>query len=115
MDPEVILDELEERMGPDGQVRQSEQMSFEELIPAEDASLAGFPTPRVSSPKPRKTSTIETIPVTGRHQDVRLYLTVLLKTYVEMTDSGLVRDLPYQVVAGPAQILKPDIVFVAHA
>jgi len=54
-------------------------------------------------------------PVTGRHQDVRLYVTVLLKSFVEMVDAGLVRDNPFEVRFEDGLSYQPDIVFVANS
>lgn len=54
-------------------------------------------------------------PVSGQHQDLRLYLTVLLKTYVELIDAGMVRESPYRVQKPDGRFVEPDIVFLAHS
>lgn len=94
-----LLDEL------GGRLPAAEQMSFEQMFAAEDElAVSGVPLgPRA----PRS-------PVPGRHQDVRLFLTVLLKTFVEMTDAGMVRDAPFEVRL-PTGIYRPDITFMAHS
>lgn len=111
MDTASLLDELEQRP------QQAEQMSFEQLAaPSEDEPVAeshfhapaGGRTSRAAEPAPGPA-------VTGRHQDVRLHLAVLFKTFVEMTDAGLVRDAPFQVRLSEAQVYEPDIVFVANS
>ena len=95
MDAQSFLDRLEE---PSEQV---EQMSFDHLMAADH-----------SAPPPA-TTVDQTPPVSGRHQDVRLYLTVLLKTYAEMIDAGLVREAPFAVRLSADRTYQPDITFVA--
>ncbi len=118
MDPEVILDELEQGSAPGNQDRLVAQMSFDQLIGVDSASLdQASEAARVELvPKPRKKNGKHHAEhlVTGRHQDLRLYLTVLLKTYAEMTDAGLVREAPYQVQVTPGNVLHPDIVFISN-
>jgi Uma2 family endonuclease len=108
MDTDVYLDELTQ--GVPAKNKRGEQLSFEELIaPQQDSSEEEVqPLPVEELPRPPA-------PVTGRHQDLRLYLTVLLKTYVEMRDAGLVRESPYRVVPQGGQPIEPDIVFIAHS
>jgi Uma2 family endonuclease len=114
MDAEAIFDELEHHSAEQARV----QMSFDEIIsPAETETTA----PRQAE-TPAEVEAAHEVPpepepsvsVTGRHQDVRLYLTVLLKTYVEMTDAGLVRDAPFRVYLEGDLVYQPDIVFVAN-
>ena len=59
-----------------------EQMSFDQFM--EDTVEPDLRT--LVEDEPRQ----PLVPVTGRHQDVRLYVTVLLKSYVEMVDAGRV-------------------------
>jgi Uma2 family endonuclease len=102
-----LLDEIER--GPE----QIEQMSFDQLISAGLESThieTGVEAVR-ESPPPRRLEA----PVTGRHQDVCLYLTMLLKSFVEVTDAGLVRDAPFEVRLNDTQVYEPDIVFLANA
>jgi len=94
-----LLDEL------GGRRPAAEQMSFEQMLAAEDELAANGGPARLHAPR---------TPVPGRHQDVRLYLTVLLKTFVEMTDAGMVRDAPFEVRLA-AGIYQPDITFMAHS
>ncbi len=104
---DALLDQLEqpqELIPPP----QNAQMSFYELIEAAEPPAEVVPRPR----RPRRQA--PPAPVSGRHQDVRLYLTVLLKTYVEMIDAGLVRDAPYRILAPDGSVLQPDIVFISH-
>ena len=117
MDTEAILNEIER--GPTN----SEQLSFAQLAALDED---GEPPhiKDVVEPKPAPESEVGTLvidtpeaallPVTGRHQDVRLYLAVLLKTFVEITDAGLVREAPFPVHFGENQTYEPDIVFVSH-
>jgi Uma2 family endonuclease len=106
MAADAYIDELE-RHGAVG-----EQMSFDHLT-APDKPAPSPPTrPARKSPpadEPR------TPLVTGRHQDVRLYLTLLLKTFVEMTDTGLVRDAPFGLQTESGLRIDPDVIFVANA
>ncbi len=71
------------------------------------------------TPAIRRTAGFREVPapasVTGRHQDIKLYLTVMIKAFVEMTDAGLVRDAPFQVLLPDGQIYQPDIVFIANS
>src|SRR5688572_28558087 len=111
MDADFILDELvqgTEKLPSD----RPAQLSFTEMLPAGAASSRSPARSRGTSPLK---ASDPTAPVTGRHQDLRLYITVLLKTYVEMIDAGLVRDAPFQVQAQNGQVVHPDIVFVAHS
>ena len=115
MNTEALLDELEKGRTP------GEQMSFEQMPGSEAAPAAvktkangtavkkAAPTPKIA-PKPAAAPH-----VTGRHQDVRLYLTILLKTFVEMTDSGLVREAPFWVKMGSGIPIEPDLLFVSSA
>jgi hypothetical protein len=111
MDTEAILDALERSPGP------VEQMTFDEIaaIPAERSVERVRPTPsarpaaRPSAAKPPAEV------VTGRHQDVRLYLAILFKTFAELTDSGLVREAPFQVRLSKNAIYEPDIVVIGGA
>ncbi len=114
MDTEALLDELER------QPRQSEQMSFEQIATPEtsppvvkNAAPTRTSTPVSTRKSPAKPTT-EPI-ITGRHQDVRLYLVVLLKTFVEMTDAGLVRESPFQVRLDNGIPFEPDLLFVGGA
>lgn len=113
MDTEALLDELER------QPRPGEQMSFEQIAVPEPpaagskrAAPAHSPAPaaRPASPKAAPLPT-----VTGRHQDVRLFLVVLLKTFVDMTDAGLVREAPFRVKFEKGLPIEPDILFVSSA
>ena len=101
METRSLLDELNDRSAD------AEQMSFEQLLVEGDA-------PSPPADQPAKVHDV-TAPVSGRHQDVRLYLTVLLKTFVEMTDTGLVRDTPFEVHLNNDLIYRPDIVYIANA
>lgn len=117
MDPEIILDELEQSTAPGDLVRPNAQMSFDQLIGMNDSTV-DLAAEQVDLPsKPRKKSSTASVEhqVTGRHQDLRLYLSVLLKTFTEMTDAGLLREAPYQVLVATNEILHPDIVFVSNA
>jgi Uma2 family endonuclease len=87
----------------------AEQMSFDQLMA--DAEQETAPAEVVSA-RPAKPPLER---VTGQHQDVRLYLTLLLKTFVEMTDSGLVRDAPFEVRLSEDRVYQPDIVFIANS
>jgi Uma2 family endonuclease len=110
MDTETLLDELEH--GP----LQVEQMSFDSLVLSSDEELsAPYPPDTPSNGRNSKAAAekAQSI-VTGRHQDTRLFVAVMLKTFVEMTDAGLVREAPFQVRLGKGISYKPDIVFVAN-
>lgn len=102
MDAETLLDQIERRPVA------GEQMSFEQLETPDARSAEVEPEGEAEAEKP-------SAPVTGRHQDVRLYLTVLLKTFVELTDAGLVRDAPFQVRLDDGRTFVPDIIFVAYS
>lgn len=117
MDPEIILDELEQSTAPGDHVRPNAQMSFDQLIGMDDSTVDQAAVQVDLTPKPRKKSGTASVEhqVTGRHQDLRLYLSVLLKTFTEMTDAGLLREAPYQVLVAANEILHPDIVFVSNA
>lgn len=106
MDTEAVLDALERRPAP------VEQMTFEQIaaIPAENVSASA---PARSTPKAQSKAAAEA--VTGRHQDVRLHLAVLFKTFAELTDSGLVREAPFQVRFTRTHIYEPDIVVIGGA
>jgi Uma2 family endonuclease len=114
MSTEVLFEELE-HSGPSEDERL--QMSFDELV----APAVRTPPPSEVSPPPAVEPVHETpspepsVTVTGRHQDIRLYLTVLLKTFVEMTDAGMVRDAPYQVRLDDEHVYQPDIVFITNS
>jgi Uma2 family endonuclease len=106
MAADAYIDEME-RFGVVG-----EQMSFDHLT-----------TPETSAPPPPTRLKLKLLaadephapPITGRHQDVRLYLTLLLKTFVEMTDAGLVRDAPFPVQTESGLRIDPDVIFVANS
>jgi len=111
MDTEALLDQLERER------EQSQQMSFEEMPPREASlSLARHSaSTRVITPR-KPTQLPASLPVvTGRHQDVRLFLAVLLKTFVEMTDSGLVREAPFWVKLSSGIPFEPDLLFVSSS
>jgi Uma2 family endonuclease len=102
---------LRELQQPD----QGEQLSFEQWMSGENPQDLLVEVPEKPSLAVKAPS-----PATGLHQDVRLYLTLLLKTFVEMTDAGLVRDLPYEVrlsdsTDNDAVVYCPDIVFVSNS
>jgi len=106
MDTEALLDELE-RGRAHGQ-----QMSFEQMVVPEVASKIKSASSYVA-PTRKGVSRPAALPVvTGRHQDVRLYLAVLLKTFVEMTDAGLVREAPFWVKLGSSIPFEPDLLFI---
>jgi Uma2 family endonuclease len=106
MDMRSLLEEF------DLQPSRPEQMSFDQLMTSEQAtSEQAAAASEEASPSHRAPAA----PVTGRHQDVRLYLAVLLKTFVEMLDAGLVRDAPFDVRLNDDQTFQPDIVFMAHS
>jgi Uma2 family endonuclease len=111
MDTGTLLDELER--GP----QQVEQMSFDSLVfsseeePSAPYHSHGPVTGRNGKSAAAKAQAI----VTGRHQDTRLFVAVMLKTFVEMTDAGLVRDAPFQVHLENGSVYEPDIVFVANS
>ena len=107
MDTAAILDELEQN------TYRGEQMSFEQfaVVPTRRPThpRSGGQSVSASGKSPAPAS------VTGRHQDIKLYLTVMIKAFVEMTDAGLVRDAPFQVLLPDGQIYQPDIVFIANS
>jgi Uma2 family endonuclease len=111
MDTEAVLDALERSPGP------VEQMTFDEIaaMPAERSldktrlTPSARPAARPTTPKPPAEI------VTGRHQDVRLYLAVLFKTFAEITDAGLVREAPFQIRFSKTAIFEPDIVVIGGA
>lgn len=111
MDAEAILDALERSSTP------GEQMTFEQIaeIPVErSAGKVHAPAPPRSTAKtPSAKPGPET--VTGRHQDVRLFLTVLFKTFADATDAGIVREAPFQVRLGKTQVYEPDITIIGGA
>lgn len=98
------------------------QMSFDALAPL-DHPVEESSKPAVSEPiSPpdhpiRKPVTRPAAPagISGRHQDVRLYMAVLLKTFAEETDAGLIREAPYIVRLSKRQLYEPDITFIASA
>lgn len=102
MNSQILLDRLE------GRPTQAEQLSFEELMAVETKPIPSRTRRRALGQRTAK-------PVSGRHQDVRLYLTVMLKTFVELTDAGLVRDAPFEVQFGQGLVYQPDIVFIANS
>ncbi len=102
MGTQPLLDELEHRS------EEAKQLSFDQLFTPEAADEQ--PTVPPQRPVYRPLG-----PVTGRHQDVCLYVTVLLKSFVELTDAGLVRDAPFEVRLNRWQIYQPDIVFISNA
>lgn len=112
MGANAIIDELEKKLAD------PEQMSFEQLDLSEQPAPA-VPKPRHAGSTARPAALTrgpqKALPVTGRHQDVRLYLAVMFKTFVEMTDAGMVRDAPYEVLLGPGQFIEPDLIFIASA
>jgi Uma2 family endonuclease len=106
MAADAYIDELE-RFGAVG-----EQMSFDQLTASEQPDAPSPTRPKLkllAADEPRAQ------PLTGRHQDVRLYLTLLLKTFVEMTDAGLVRDAPFPVQAESGLQLDPDVIYIANS
>ena len=110
MDTEALLDELER--GP----LQIEQMSFDSLVHSEEGESSTshhIQTPAAQNGSKPGQLQAQTA-VTGRHQDTRLFMAVLLKTFVEMTDAGLVRDSPFQILLGQGKQYEPDIAFVAN-
>jgi len=113
MNADILLDELTQDSASARHPQRGVQMSFDELIaPVGEETIE--PPLVEHRPARRARPAVEAPPVSGRHQDVRLYLTVLLKTYVEATDAGLVRDAPYRVQKADGQFIEPDIVFVSH-
>jgi Uma2 family endonuclease len=99
MTAQTLLDELES--GPE----KVEQMSFDQLT----ASELEQPELPAVAPVARAAA-----PVTGRHQDLCLYITVLLKSFVEALDAGLVRDAPFDVCLDDQHTYQPDVLFVSH-
>jgi Uma2 family endonuclease len=111
MNTNAIIDELEKKPS------NSEQLSFDQL-PAAELQLPAEPKPKRALGASRSSSQHKSAKppsVTGRHQDVRLYLAVMFKTFVEMTDAGIVRDAPYEVLLGPGQFIEPDLLFIASS
>ncbi len=110
MDTEALLDELER--GP----LQVEQMSFDSLVfsSEEEPSASYHPHERATGRNGKAGAKTQTI-VTGRHQDTRLFVAVMLKTFVEMTDAGLVREAPFRLWLDGGIVYEPDIVFVASS
>lgn len=111
MDTETLLDELER--GP----LQVEQMSFDSLVFSSEEELsAPYHSQGPISGRNGKAAAAKTqAVVTGRHQDTRLFVAVMLKTFVEMTDAGLVREAPFRLQLVDASVFEPDIVFVANS
>ncbi|MBN1312797.1 MAG: Uma2 family endonuclease [Anaerolineae bacterium] len=111
MDTEALLDELEH--GP----LQIEQMSFDSLVDSsEDAPFVSHHAQAPGARNGHRHAPPQTqAAVTGRHQDTRLFMAVMLKTFVEMIDAGLVRDAPFQVHLGTGKQYEPDITFVANS
>jgi Uma2 family endonuclease len=113
MDTDVLLDELAQGTAMK-RGRPAEQLSFEELVATRGNGGAASFEPH-STPLVRKKAIDFAPPVSGRHQDLRLYLTVLLKTYTEMLDAGLVREAPYRVHLPEGRTIEPDILYVANS
>jgi Uma2 family endonuclease len=110
MDTETLLDELE--CGP----LQVEQMSFDSLgFSSDEEPSAPYHSHGPVTGRNGKATAAKAQAVTGRHQDTRLFVAVMLKTFVEMTDAGLVRDAPFQVWLDNGSVYEPDIVFVASS
>ena len=111
VDTEAVLDALERSPGP------VEQMTFDEIaaIPAEHSPDKPRRTPPARQPARTPASKTPNEIVTGRHQDVRLYLAVLFKTFAEITDAGLVREAPFQVRLAKSAVYEPDIVVIGGA
>src|SRR5262245_44752670 len=112
MNTEALLDELEKAKPPGAQMS-FEQMPATEIAPAAikpKANGAVAPAVKKAASKPAAAPQ-----VTGRHQDVLWYLAVLLKTFVEMTDAGLVREAPFWVKLGNGMPVEPDLLFVSSA
>jgi len=109
MDTEALLDELEH--GP----LHVEQMSFDNLVPPSEDEPSYLHHVQAPAAKNGNRSAQNRAAVTGRHQDTRLFMAVMLKTFVEMTDAGLVRDAPFQVWLGKGIQYEPDITFVANS
>jgi Uma2 family endonuclease len=109
MDTEALLDQLEQAR------EQSQQMSFEEMaLRDESPPITGHSAnSRVIAPRKLAQHSVSLPVVTGRHQDVRLFLAVLLKTFVEMTDAGLVREAPFWVKLNSGIPFEPDLLFVS--
>lgn len=112
MGANAIIDEIEKKLA------NPEQMSFDQLDLPEQPAPA-MPRVRPMSGTGRLATPVRSthkLPsVTGRHQDIRLYLAVMFKTFVEMTDAGMVRDAPYEVLLGPGQFIEPDLIFIASS
>jgi Uma2 family endonuclease len=113
MDSDVLLDEFVQDPEKLPNERPS-QLTFEQMLPAGTSGSSRSSRSAKSSLGQSK-AVDPTAPVTGRHQDLRLFVTVLLKTYVEMIDAGLVRDAPFQVQAANGQVVHPDIAFINHS
>jgi Uma2 family endonuclease len=114
MDTDVLLDELAQGTSEMTRARPVEQLSFEQFVaPRGNSNHAGFESQ--STPLVRKKAIDFAPPVSGRHQDLRLYLTVLLKTYTEMLDAGLVREAPYRVHMPEGGTIEPDILYISNA
>jgi Uma2 family endonuclease len=107
MDTEAVLDALERSPGP------VEQLTFDEIaaMPAERSFDRPRSTPSSRAARPAAAKPTAEI-VTGRHQDVRLYLAILFKTFAELTDAGLVREAPFQVRLSKTSVYEPDIVVI---
>jgi Uma2 family endonuclease len=111
MDTEALLDELER--GP----LQVEQMSFDSLVFSSEEELsAPDHSHKPSNGRNGKAAAAKAQAiVTGRHQDTRLFVAVMLKTFVEMIDAGLVRESPFRLRLDSGNVYEPDIVFVANS
>lgn len=110
MDTEALLDELEN--GP----IQVEQMSFDSLVlSSEEEPSAPYQPYEPATGQDSAAAVKAQAVVTGRHQDTRLFVAVMLKTFVEMTDAGLVRDAPFPIHFDNGSVYEPDIVFVANS
>lgn len=116
METDAILNQLEGQTSGQEQL----QLSFEELFaPLEDSKTPARQSNGQAHPAPaRKAASPAAQPapsVSGRHQDVRLFVTVLLKTFVEQTDSGIVREAPFEVRLDDGLVCQPDVIFVSHS
>lgn len=114
MNVDAVIDRLEQRSVDDERL----QLSFDELIDLPAAERTAAERKKAEREKklvsrPRVDPPAESI--SGRHQDIRLYLIVLLKTFVEMVDAGLVRDAPFQVRLADHLTYEPDIVFISNS
>lgn len=111
---EQFLDQLEGQTADD-----LLQMSFGELFVDDEEEQSAPVTSnqqyQLEDTEPSATGKAPAQTVSGRHQDIRLYITVLLKTYVEATDAGIVRDTPFEVRLDEHTRCAPDIAFMTHS